>query len=132
MLKSVKIECGNGKKFTCTAAQWGKYTCSFKDKSGTNLNDGNILCPEPRNAIVNGQCCNLGKGCQGTQSSNAILADILHVTNGTTTSPTTSISALLTLAAVCGVVALTAVILGVFILYKRLKIAATTPYSRLP
>jgi len=133
MTKNVKIECGNGNKFICSASQWGKYTCSFKDKFQNNLNVGNSLCPEPRNAIINGQCCNLGKGCSGTEFSNAILADFLNVVNRTTAPATsTPVVGLLTLASVCGVIAVAAVVVAVVVLYKRVKAASVTPYSRLP
>jgi len=131
MSKNVSVQCGNGRVFRCGVVMWGKYTCSFKDKNRVNRNEGNLLCPEPRNAIVSGKCCNLGKGCQGKKIAEPSTISIINTPNNATDSSASNSRSLLSLAAFCGIIAVGAVVLGLLIMYKRAKNASLL-YARLP
>jgi len=128
MTKTVKVQCGNDRVFKCLATQWGKYTCSFKDSAHVNRNLNNVLCPEPRNALINGQCCNLGKGCVKPANTGD---PYFNISSNTQTPTGSSAPSLITLAAFCGLVAIAAVIMGAVILYKRAKAASAQAYAKL-
>jgi len=132
LTQTVQIQCGNSKTFKCVASQYGKFTCSFKDKDHVNRNPNNVLCPEPRNAIINGKCCNLGKGCE-TPSSLFGRGDLKNGSSSENSSSSSSSSAptLITLAAFCGLIAISSVVTGAVVMYKRVN-AITSKNSRMP
>jgi hypothetical protein len=131
MTKTVRLECANGRLFKCIASQWGKYTCSFKDRVHVNRNPDNILCPEPRNVIIDGQCCNLGKGCEKPSNYYGVNDPYYNGTLSEQTSSLASAPTLITIAAFCGLVAIAAVVCGAVVMYKRAK-AGRSMISRLP
>lgn len=113
MTKTVKVQCGNGRIFSCVSSIWGKYTCTFKRGNRTSNNLALALCPEPRNALVNGQCCNLGKGCSSAFQTNTVDFDSEVQSHNYEYSSTTDL--IMPIAAVCGVVAILAVLVGAVI-----------------
>jgi len=111
MTKTVQLECADGTLVKCTANQWGKHTCSLKTGQ---------VCPEPRNAVVNGQCCNLGKGC--ALPARATKASDLEFTMNASNQqgpPSASPTVVISVAVVCGLIAVVAVIAGAVLLQKR-------------
>jgi len=81
---------------------------------------------------VNGQCCNLGKGCQGKKKVYEPPLDLsaVSVDQLGSDSPSSARNVLL-LAALCGSIAVCLVAVGAYILYKRAK-DFTILYSKLP
>jgi len=102
--EDVLLECNSGRRIQCRP-WYDKFTC----ESG----DGD--CPSPRNTIVDGQCCSLGRGCGTVHGVQNLASSEIAISSQTPTQYTGLIVGVVA-AVIVGIVV---IVVAVVVIYRK-------------